>query len=95
MSQAIETAANAADRFVYEILRTRTLPSTFIPTALACPAMSAGKVSHALTRLVKSGVIVAQSTRHKGVTYWRVERISPSELWGKKMYATLCYLKNQ
>jgi hypothetical protein len=93
MSQAIETAAVKADRYVYEILRTRTLPSTFIPATLACPSMSAGKVSHALARLLKSGVIVAQSTRFKGVTYWRVELVSQSETWGRKMCTALLYVK--
>jgi hypothetical protein len=93
VNQTNETAAVTADRYVYEILRTKTLPSTFMPVTLACPSMSAAKVSHALTRLVKGGVIVAQSTRFKGVTYWRVEQINPSEVWGRKMYTALLYIK--
>jgi len=78
--------AHEADNYVYQKLIKRLLPTTLMSVTLTSPQMSATRVSHAIARLVKQSVIVAQSSRYKGVTYWRIEGINPPELWKKSKH---------
>jgi hypothetical protein len=84
--QMIETLSHEADNYVYRALIKRKLPTTLMPVSLSCPQMSATRVAHALARLAKQNVIVAQSSRLKGVTYWRIEEINPPDLWKKSKH---------
>ena len=78
--------AHESDNYVYQRLTKKLLPTTLMSVSIASPQMSSARVSHAIARLVKQNVIVAQSSRHKGVTYWRIEQINPPELWKKSKH---------
>ena len=75
------TRANEAQTHTLEALRTRRLPVTLIAATLATPEVSAARVSHALSALVKRRVIVAIPTRAKEVTRWTVVCINPESQW--------------
>ncbi len=80
--------AHEADNYVYQNLTKRLLPTTLISAAIASPEMSSAQVTHAIARLVKQNVIVAQSFILQGVTYWRIEEINPAAIWKKSKHIT-------
>ena len=75
------TRGEEAQTHTLASLRERKLPCTFIAATLATPEVSAARVSHALSALVKRGVIVAIPTRTKEVTRWTVVCINPETQW--------------
>jgi hypothetical protein len=80
--------AHEADNYVYQKLTKKLLPTTLMSVAIASPQMSSARVAHAIARLVKQNVIVAQSFKSKGVTYWRIEEINPAAIWKKSKHIT-------
>lgn len=75
------TRATEAQTHTLAALRERKLPCTFIAASLAAPEVSAARISHALTALVKRRVILAVSNRTREVTRWTVVCINPETQW--------------
>ena len=79
-----DTRAEEADRHVLEALRRMGTPCTFSARTLATPQMAAHRISHALARLVRRQVIIAESHRFVQVTRWTVSCINPETYWRRQ-----------
>lgn len=79
-----DTRAQEADSYVLEALRRMRLPATFKAVTIATPQMAAHRISHALARLVRRQVIIAESHRSLQVTRWTVSSINPETYWRRQ-----------
>ena len=76
--------AQEADQHILDALQRMGLPATFTAVTLATPQVSAARVSHALARLVRRQVIIAESHRSLQVTRWTVSSINPETYWRRQ-----------
>ena len=76
--------AAEADSHVLDALQRMRLPCTFSTRTLATPQMAAHRISHALARLVRRQVIVAESHRALQITRWTVSAINPPSSWRRQ-----------
>ena len=72
-----DTRAAEADRHILDALQRMGTPCTFSTHTLATPQMAAHRISHALARLVRRRVIVAEPYRFGQITRWTVSCINP------------------
>lgn len=79
-----DTRAQEADSHVLEALQRMRLPCTFKAVSIATPQMAAHRISHALARLVRRQVIIAESHRFVQVTRWTVSCINPQSEWRRQ-----------
>jgi hypothetical protein len=79
-----DTRAEEADRHVLDALQRMGTPCTFATRTLATPQMAAHRISHALARLVRRQVIIAESHRFSQVTRWTVSSINPETYWRRQ-----------
>ena len=79
-----DTRAAEADRHVLEALQRMGTPCTFATHTLATPQMAAHRISHALARLVRRRVIVAEPYRFGQITRWTVSCINPQSDWKRQ-----------
>lgn len=79
-----DTRAAEADRHVLDALQRMGTPCTFSTRTLATPQMTAHRISHALARLVRRRVIVAEPYRFGQITRWTVSCINPQSEWRRQ-----------
>ena len=79
-----DTRAQEADSHVLEALRRMGTPCTFKAVSIATPQVAAHRISHALARLVRRQVIIAESHRSLQVTRWTVSSINPETYWRRQ-----------
>ena len=79
-----DSRADEAEQHVLEALQRMGTPCTFSTHTIATPQVAAHRISHALARLVRRQVIVAESHRFGHVTRWTVSSINPQTYWRRK-----------